>query len=48
MAAIIKDVFPADEVALFEGSLPTSTALLAMPFDHIFFTGSCRRSARSS
>ncbi len=27
-------------MALFEGSLPTSQALLALPFDHIFFTGS--------
>jgi aldehyde dehydrogenase (NAD+) len=40
MARIIADIFPANEVALFEGGLPTSTALLAMPFDHIFFTGS--------
>lgn len=40
MAEIIAEVFPADEVALFEGGLPTATALLAMPFDHIFFTGS--------
>ncbi len=31
---------PVNEVALFEGSLPTSTALLELPFDHIFFTGS--------
>ncbi|HYR25514.1 MAG TPA: aldehyde dehydrogenase family protein, partial [Aquabacterium sp.] len=29
-----------NEVALFEGSLPTSQALLDLPFDHIFFTGS--------
>ncbi|WP_286159241.1 aldehyde dehydrogenase family protein [Janthinobacterium sp. HH01] len=40
MARIIADVFPADEVALFEGSQPTSHALLQLPFDHIFFTGS--------
>jgi aldehyde dehydrogenase (NAD+) len=40
MARIIADVFPSNEVALFEGGLPTSSALLAMPFDHIFFTGS--------
>lgn len=40
MAAIIAEVFPEKEVALFEGALPTATALLAMPFDHIFFTGS--------
>jgi aldehyde dehydrogenase (NAD+) len=40
IAAIVADVFPTSEVALFEGSLPTATALLALPFDHIFFTGS--------
>ncbi len=40
MAEIIASIFPANEVALFEGSLPTSQALLDLPFDHIFFTGS--------
>jgi aldehyde dehydrogenase (NAD+) len=40
MARIIADTFPASEVALFEGGLPTSQALLDLPFDHIFFTGS--------
>ena len=40
MASIIAEVFPANEVAMFEGSLPTASALLALPFDHIFFTGS--------
>ncbi|MFZ2298594.1 MAG: aldehyde dehydrogenase family protein [Aquabacterium sp.] len=40
MAEVIADTFPTSEVALFEGSLPTSTALLELPFDHIFFTGS--------
>ncbi|HAT32190.1 MAG TPA: aldehyde dehydrogenase, partial [Janthinobacterium sp.] len=40
MAKIIRTTFPENEVALFEGSLPTSQALLALPFDHIFFTGS--------
>lgn len=40
MVAIIRDIFSEDEVAIFEGSLPTSQALLALPFDHIFFTGS--------
>lgn len=40
MAQIIAEVFPEHEVALFEGGQPTSAALLAMPFDHIFFTGS--------
>ncbi len=40
MASVIAEVFPDQEVALFEGAAPTSSALLAMPFDHIFFTGS--------
>ncbi|RZL06797.1 MAG: aldehyde dehydrogenase family protein, partial [Rubrivivax sp.] len=40
MVSIIREIFKEDEVAVFEGSLPTSTALLALPFDHIFFTGS--------
>jgi len=40
MARIIAEVFPPEEVALFQGSQPTSQALLALPFDHIFFTGS--------
>jgi aldehyde dehydrogenase (NAD+) len=40
MADIIQDVFSSHEVALFEGGLATAEALLALPFDHIFFTGS--------
>jgi len=40
MAEVIAKVFRSDEVALFEGSLPTSQVLLDLPFDHIFFTGS--------
>lgn len=40
MASIIAEVFPTQEVALFEGGVATSSALLALPFDHIFFTGS--------
>ena len=40
MGSIIAEVFPASEVALFEGGQATSTALLALPFDHMFFTGS--------
>ncbi len=40
MARIIAQVFDPTEVALFEGEQATSQALLAMPFDHIFFTGS--------
>lgn len=40
MSRIIRDTFPESEVALFEGALATSQALLDLPFDHIFFTGS--------
>ena len=40
MAAMIKETFSEDEIALFEGDVPVSTALLNLPFDHIFFTGS--------
>jgi len=37
---IIGAVFPQDEVAVVEGAAETATALLSLPFDHIFFTGS--------
>jgi aldehyde dehydrogenase (NAD+) len=40
MAEVIAQIFKPEEVALFEGSLPTSQVLLELPFDHIFFTGS--------
>ncbi|MBK7501846.1 MAG: aldehyde dehydrogenase family protein [Polaromonas sp.] len=40
MAKIVNEVFAKNEVALFEGALETSQTLLALPFDHIFFTGS--------
>jgi aldehyde dehydrogenase (NAD+) len=40
MARIVREIFPEDEVALFEGDATVSTQLLALPFDHIFFTGS--------
>ena len=40
MALIIQEAFATHEVALFEGALQTSQALLNKPFDHIFFTGS--------
>ena len=40
MARIVADVFPENEVALFQGAQPTAHALLQLPFDHIFFTGS--------
>ncbi len=37
---IVSAVFAEDEVAVLEGEVEVSTALLALPFDHIFFTGS--------
>ncbi|PFH09756.1 aldehyde dehydrogenase (NAD+) [Collimonas sp. PA-H2] len=37
---ILREVFVEDEVALFEGPAPVAQALLELPFDHIFFTGS--------
>ncbi|MBO9670235.1 MAG: aldehyde dehydrogenase family protein [Sphingobium sp.] len=40
--AIIGDVFEESEVAVFEGDVSVATALLELPFNHIFFTGSTR------
>jgi aldehyde dehydrogenase (NAD+) len=40
MAQIVAEVFAPDEVALFQGEAAVSQALLELPFDHIFFTGS--------
>jgi aldehyde dehydrogenase (NAD+) len=37
---LLAEVFPEDEVAVIEGSAAVSDALLELPFDHIFFTGS--------
>ena len=37
---IIEDVFEKNEVAVIEGAIQTSTDLLSLPFNHIFFTGS--------
>jgi aldehyde dehydrogenase (NAD+) len=37
--SIIEEVFDESEVAVVEGGIQTSTALLAQPFNHIFFTG---------
>ncbi len=39
---IICDVFDENEVALFEGGVDVAEALLELPFNHIFFTGSTR------
>ena len=37
---IVEEVFDESEVAVIEGAVEASTALLALPFNHIFFTGS--------
>lgn len=37
---IISNTFDEREIACFEGDVAISTALLKLPFDHIFFTGS--------
>ncbi|RKH53463.1 aldehyde dehydrogenase family protein [Corallococcus llansteffanensis] len=42
LAQLIRDVFPADEVALVEGGPEVGEALLRLPFDHFFFTGGPR------
>lgn len=42
MGRLVAQTFRPDEVALFEGGQATSTALLDLPFDHVFFTGSPR------
>lgn len=39
---IIREAFDENEVALFEGDVSVATALLDLPFNHIFFTGSTR------
>ena len=40
MTKLVGELFPEDEVAIFEGEAAVSQALLELPFDHIFFTGS--------
>lgn len=40
MVKIVREIFSENEVAIFEGDAAVSTELLALPFDHIFFTGS--------
>ena len=39
---IVREVFDENEVALFEGEVSVAEALLELPFNHIFFTGSTR------
>ena len=40
MARLLGDLYPENEVAVVQGDAAASQALLAKPFDHIFFTGS--------
>lgn len=40
IAKIVKTCFEEKELCCIEGDVSVSTALLALPFDHIFFTGS--------
>ncbi len=40
MTKIVRETFASDEVAIFEGEADVAQALLDLPFDHIFFTGS--------
>jgi aldehyde dehydrogenase (NAD+) len=40
IAKMCREIFNENEVTVFEGGPEISQALLALPFDHIFFTGS--------
>jgi len=40
IAAIVADTFAPDEVAVVEGDAQVASRLLALPFNHVFFTGS--------
>jgi len=40
MEQMVEDLFSEEEVGLFQGAVECSTALLKLPFNHIFFTGS--------
>lgn len=37
---LIRNAFSADEVSVIQGDVEISKALLTLPFDHVFFTGS--------
>lgn len=39
MAKIVNELFDENEIAVVQGGIETSTALLELPFNHIFFTG---------
>ena len=40
LIALLGGLFPPEEVAVVEGAAETAQALLDLPFDHVFFTGS--------
>ena len=40
LKSLITEVFAPEQVAVAEGGVAVATALLELPFDHIFFTGS--------
>ncbi len=40
ISEMVGELYPPDEVAVVEGGIDASQALLRLPFDHIFFTGS--------
>lgn len=40
MSEMVKELFPEEEVSLVEGGVEVAQALLKLPFNHIFFTGS--------
>jgi aldehyde dehydrogenase (NAD+) len=42
LESLVRDVFEEREVALFQGGAALADALLELPFDHFFFTGSPR------
>jgi len=46
LARIVADAFDAREVAVVEGDAAVAAALVDLPFDHIFFTGSARTGRR--
>ncbi|MFK7774949.1 MAG: aldehyde dehydrogenase family protein [Saprospiraceae bacterium] len=39
MKKMVEEIFDKNEVAVIEGGIETSTELLKLPFNHIFFTG---------
>lgn len=42
LRTVLAEAFPEEEVAMVEGEAPVAEALLELPWNHIFFTGSTR------